>query len=316
MKPEALLDPEYQVFLQPSPSEWTLAGLPLIRARVSAGIAAPNPAERQVRWARSAAEGFDIRLCIYRPAPAAAVGNLPAVLYVHGGGFVLGSPEMAHDYLRDLAQALQLVIVAVDYRLAPEHPFPTPLEDCFTALQWLYDESAALGVDPRRVALMGHSAGGGLAAALALVARDRQTRPLAGLLLVYPMLDHRTGAPESPILNETLGIIGWGREANQFCWACLHGEQTLSTRDQPLFSPALATDLARLPPSFVCVGALDLFLEEGVEFSMKLSKAGVPVELHVYPGVPHLFDFHPGQVTEQCKLDVRRALAKMCCPST
>jgi len=221
---------------------------------------------------------------------------------------------MADDYLADLANDLQAVVVAPDYRLAPEHPFPALLEDCHTALNWLLSEKSALRVDSDRVVIMGHSAGGGLAAALALLVRDTSQYPIAGLVMVYPMLDHRTGSETAPTENPTTGLLSWGRDANQFCWRCLQASSDINDDRADLFSPALASDLQGLPPSFIGVGALDLFLEEDVAFALKLSRSGVAMELHVYPGVPHMFDQYPGAVTEQCERDVNKALRQMLAP--
>lgn len=306
-----LLDPEYAQFLEKTSSEWTLAHLPAIRRRISADFIPSRPARYEQRWTTDAPGAPEVRLCIYRPDQTSEAQSLPAILYLHGGGFVLGCPEMADDYLADLANEMKAVIVAVDYRLAPEHPFPVPLEDSYTALSWLFRESHRLGVDANRVVIMGHSAGGGLAAVLALLVRERAQYSVAGLVLIYPMLDHRTGSAFAPVDNPTIGTLNWGREANRFCWQCLQGSYDPDDAKSFLFSAALALDLQGLPRSFIGVGALDLFLEEDVEFALKLSRSGVPVELHVYPGVPHMFDQYPGSVTEQCRNDVAAALGKM-----
>ena len=304
-----LLDPAYKAFLDEPASVWTLDNLPAIRRRVDATWKQPNEARHEQYWTQK----DQIRLCIYRPEHSPKPAQKRAtLLYIHGGGFVLGRPEMADDYLADLANELNVLIVAVDYRLAPEHPFPIPLEDCYAALAWIFTEGLALGVDKQKVMVMGHSAGGGLAAAVSIMARDRNEYRLAGLLMVYPMLDHRTGSTTSSADNPTTGTLSWTREANRFCWECLQGAYALDDDRAALFSPALATDLTGLPPSFMSVGALDLFLEEDVAFALRLSKSGVPVELHVYPGVPHMFDQYPGRPTDQLKQDITRALACLC----
>lgn len=306
-----LLDPAYAQFLEKTSSEWTLANLATIRTRISADFKPTQPERYEQRWTTDAAGAPGVRLCIYRPDQTSEAQLLPAILYLHGGGFVLGCPEMADDYLADLANEMKAVIVAVDYRLAPEHPFPVPLEDSYTALSWLLRQSLFLGIDSNRVVVMGHSAGGGLAAALALLVRERAEYSVAGLVLIYPMLDHRTGSAFAPTDNPTTGTLNWGREANRFCWQCLQGSYEPDDAKAFLFSAALAPDLQGLPRSFICVGALDLFLEEDVGFALKLSRSGVPVELHVYPGVPHMFDQYLGSVTEQCRNDLAAALGKM-----
>jgi acetyl esterase/lipase len=142
---------------------------------------------------------------------------------------------------------------------------------------------------------------GGLAAALALLARDRGLPALAGQLLVYPMLDCRTGTPATPWRNPTTGEFGWTPEANRFCWECMQGKQMPDENMLGYFSPSLATDLTGLPPAFIAVGALDLFLEENLDYARRLSRAGVSMEFHVYPGVTHMFDLLPSLETARCK---------------
>ncbi|MEE4916549.1 alpha/beta hydrolase [Pseudomonas alliivorans] len=304
-----LLDPAYAVFLDEPSSVWTLDNLPVIRRRVEAAWKQPDGARHTPYWTQK----DHIRLCVYRPAHNLNPSQKRAtLLYIHGGGFVLGRPEMADDYLVDLANELNVLIVAVDYRLAPEHPFPTPLNNCYAALAWIFEEGLALGVDTQKVMVMGHSAGGGLAAAVSIMARDRNEYRLAGLLMVYPMLDHRTGSVNSSDDNPSTGTLSWTHEANRFCWQCLQGTYALDDERAALFSPALANDLTGLPPSFISVGALDLFLDENLAFALKLSRSGVPVELHLYPGVPHMFDQYPGRQTDQLKQDITRALACLC----
>ena len=309
MNTHHLLDPAYKAFLDEPSSVWTLDNLPAIRRRVDDAWKQPNEARNEQYWTQK----DQIRLCIYRPEHSLKPAQkLATLLYIHGGGFVLGRPEMADDYLADLANELNVLIVAVDYRLAPAHSFPIPLEDCYAALAWIFNEGLELGVDTQKVMVMGHSAGGGLAAAVSIMARDRNEYRLAGLLMVYPMLDHRTGSTISSADNPTTGTLSWTREANRFCWECLQGAYALDDDRAALFSPALANDLSRLPPSFISVGALDLFLGEDVAFALALSRSGVPVELHVYPGVPHMFDQYQGRQTEQLKQDITRALACLC----
>lgn len=309
MKAHELLDPDFNSFLTPGAEAWTLETLPAIRERVHATFKSREQARGESLWTK-AHDGEDLRLCLYRPAGAAQDVHFPVILYLHGGGFVLGCPEMADDYLADLAEALQAIIVAVDYRLAPEYPFPVPLEDCYTALGWVFAQQRTLNIDADKVIVMGHSAGAGLAAALAILARDRGEYSIARQVLVYPMLDCRSGSAAAPQQNGTAGVIGWPAQANQFCWQCLRGNHALDDPRIGWFSPALQDDLRDLPSTFLAVGALDLFLEEDVAFAMRLSRAGVSVELHVYPGAPHMFDQCPGDVTDQSMLDVLRSLRR------
>ena len=309
MKAHELLDPDFKSFLTPGAQAWTLETLPAIRERVHATFKSREQARGESLWTK-AHDGEDFRLCLYRPAAGAPGGNFAVILYIHGGGFVLGCPEMADDYLANLAEELQAIIVAVDYRLAPEHPFPIPLEDCYTALGWVVAHRQTLNMDADKVIVMGHSAGAGLAAALAIVARDRGEYSIASQVQFYPMLDYRSGSAASPQQNSTTGVIGWPAQANQFCWDCLRADQALDDLPIGWFSPALQDDLRDLPPTFLAVGALDLFLEEDVAFAMRLSRAGAAVELHVYPGAPHMFDQCPGSVSDQSALDIARSLRR------
>lgn len=309
MKPHELLDPAFHSFLTCDAEAWSLLTLPGIRKRVHAGFKSAEQARCQSVWAKSH-DGEDLRLCLYQPRVAKQGQTCPVILYMHGGGFVLGRPEMADDYLADLAEELGTIIVAVDYRLAPEHPFPVPLEDCYAALGWIFANQQALDVDIGKLVVMGHSAGGGLAAALAIVARDRGEYPIARQVLIYPMLDYRSGSAHSPHENSTTGVIGWSPQANQFCWQSLRGTYALDDERIGWFSPALQKDLSDLPPTFLSVGALDLFLEEDIAFATRLSRSGVAVEFHVYPGAPHMFDQHPGSITDQCALDIVRSLRR------
>ncbi|RMV70518.1 Lipase [Pseudomonas caricapapayae] len=310
MNANELLDPAYRSFLNEPSNSWTYQTLPGIRARVGSAWKTTGASRSEQHWT-TGDPASGVRLCLYRPHLPLDHSKLPVVLYIHGGGFVLGSPEMAEDYLTKLAIELKALVVAVDYRLAPEHPFPIPLDDCHAALKWILCNGPTQGMNTRNVVVMGHSAGGGLAAALAILARNKGLRAIAGLVLVYPMLDHRTGAPDAPPGNPTTGTFSWSRQANHFCWECLRGAYALDDNRLALFSPALATDLSDLPPTFICVGALDLFLEEDLAFGLTLSRSGVPVEMHVYPGVPHMFDQLPGEQTAQAEQDITQAVRRM-----
>ncbi|MGY1714335.1 alpha/beta hydrolase [Geodermatophilus sp. SYSU D01106] len=219
----------------------------------------------------------DVSVRLFRPS---AAGVSPAVLWMHAGGTVIGSAAQDDWLCRRWARELGAVVASVEYRLAPEHPFPAPLEDCHTALRWL----AARGdVDPSRVAIGGASAGGGLAAALALLVRERGgVRPVLQLLS-YPMLDDRT-TTRSDVEQRHLRL--WDSASNRFGWRSYLGGAPAS----PLAAPARAEDLAGLPPAWIGVGTNDLFHDEDTTYARRLRAADVPTELHVVPGGYHAFD--------------------------
>jgi acetyl esterase/lipase len=214
--------------------------------------------------------------------------NRPAILHIHGGGYVLGTAQEAVPDLEKIAHQLDCVAVTVDYRLAPETPFPGSLEDNYSALKWLWDCAAQLGVDTNRIVVMGESAGGGHAAMLAIAARDRKEFNLAAQILIYPMLDDRT-ASSRPVPAH-IGTFIWHRRSNQFGWSSLLGQAAGGSTVAYGSVPARVSDLSRLPPTFIGTGSIDLFVEEDIEYANRLVTAGVPVELLVVPGAYHGFD--------------------------
>ena len=253
----------------------------------------------------------DVSVMVHRPR--ARTGLVGAILHIHGGGYVTGDAASMAPAHRALAVMLNCVIVSVDYRLAPETIAPGSLEDCYAGLTWLMGEADALGVDRARVGVMGESAGGGLAAALALLARDRGDHPLAFQHLIYPMIDDRTCTSGDP--NPYAGELIWSPEKNRFGWACLLGTEPGAADVSPYAAAARATTLEGLPPTFIAVGALDLFVDEDIEFARRLIRAGVPTELHVYPGAFHGFHFDPAaEVTLKANRDSAAALVKALAP--
>ena len=233
------------------------------------------------------ADAPDIGLIVYTPAGA---GPFPCIYHIHGGGYVGGAAAPLEFMHRPLAETLGCVIVSVDYRLAPETAHPGPIEDCYAGLAWVVAHAADLDIDTAKLGIAGESAGGGLAAALALLARDRGDYALAFQVLTYPMIDDRTclGDP-----HPQLGEFIWTPHNNHFGWSALLGHEPGGDHVSPYAAAARAEDLAGLPPTFIMTGALDLFLDEDIDYARRLIRAGVPTELHVYPGAFHGFDIHP-----------------------
>lgn len=278
---DALTDPDVAAAVAAATRalpELSAETLPAFRAIVPPVCDPPAGVERTVTKV-SVSGAPDVEVRIHRPR--AVADHSPVIVWIHGGGYVMGSAPMDDARLGRWAHLFGCVTVSVDYRLAPEAPYPAALDDCLAAITWLHDEAAALQIDPARIGVGGTSAGGGLAAAVALAARDRQGPPLAFQCLVYPMLDDRMQHPSSHWSSAV-----WPPEANRFGWDAYLA--AVSERAIPsLAAPARATDLSRLPPALLVVGALDCLVDEDVDYAMRLNRAGVPCELHVYPGAGH-----------------------------
>jgi acetyl esterase/lipase len=210
----------------------------------------------------------------------------PAVYYVHGGGMILGSLRLYDRLIREYVSKSGIPALAVDYRLAPEHPHPTPAEDCYAGLVWLAEHASQLGLDPARIAVMGDSAGGGLAAGTALIARDRSGPALARQILVYPMLDDRSTVPD-PALEP---FVTWTYDDNLTGWGALLGADAGGEGVSAYAAPARADDLRALPATYIDVGELDIFRDEDITYARRIAETGTSVELHVHPGVPHAFE--------------------------
>jgi acetyl esterase/lipase len=241
----------------------------------------------------------DVQVIAYKPTVTTA--PLACIVHIHGGGYVVGDIKMMDFALRNYVHDLGCIIVTVDYRIAPETIFPGAVEDCYAALRWLFAEAEALGIDRNRIGVMGESAGGGLAAAFALLVRDRAEYHLSFQLLSCPMLDDRTGVSDSP--NPHSGEFVWTRQNNHYGWRSLLGQEPGGPDVSPYASAARATDLAGLPPTFINVGALDLFVDEDIDYAQRLIRAGVPTELHVYPGGFHGFDTWDSAISARARAD-------------
>lgn len=243
--------------------------------------------------------GGDVMLRWYTPAGLAAGG--PAIYYIHGGGMIFGTVEQYDALVRGYVADTGVPVLAVDYRLAPEFPHPTPVEDCYAGLAWMAKNAAELGIDPARIAVAGDSAGGGLSAGVTLLARDRGGPALARQILIYPMLDDRT-----VVRDENLApFLTWTYEDNITGWQALLGDAHGSDDVPHYAAPARATDLSGLPPTYVDVGELDIFRDEDVDYARRIASTGTPVELHLHPAVPHAYEvFAPtAEVSRRTRAD-------------
>jgi acetyl esterase/lipase len=310
--PYAMVDPELLAMVKqfPFPTQsFTSETLAVVRKWPGVPpLPAPQPFARHIAGPSGAP---DLRLVIVDAAPGTK--GRPALLHMHGGGFVSGFAGQFNPFLQAVAQNCGCLVVSVDYRLAPETHFPGSLEDNYAALRWLYKNSDELGVDRTRIAIGGESAGGGHAAMLAIAARDRREIPILFQLLIYPALDDRTGSTRQP--PPSIGQFIWNAGSNRFGWTSFLGVQAGSPTVPVGAVPARVENLAGLPPAFIGVGALDLFVDEDVEFARRLIDAGVPTELLVVPGAFHGFDvFVPDaavskRFTESWMVALRRAFA-------
>ena len=228
----------------------------------------------------------DIPLLICRPTKPAPAHPHPVVYYIHGGGMVIGDNRSGVTVPLGWAKELDAVVVSVGYRLAPEHPHPAPIEDVYAGLLWTAEHAAELGADAERIVIAGTSAGGGLAAALALLSRDRQGPRVIGQLLMCPMLDDRNDTSSG---HQMTGVGIWDRTANETGWTALLGASRGGPDVSPYAAPARAEDLTGLPPAFLDVGSAETFRDEVVTYADRIWQAGGTAELHVWPGGFHSF---------------------------
>ena len=225
-----------------------------------------------------AGPGGDLTLRLY--SPDAQDAPAPGLIYIHGGGMIMGDLDSQDENLREAATELNIPIASIDYRKAPEHPYPAAPEDCYTGVCWVFEHASELGMDTGNIGLMGASAGGGLALATALMLRDRQGPSLKYLLPIYPMIDDRHETASS---YEVVDIGIWDRAGSMEAWAWYLGD----SKPDAYAAPARAEDLSGLPPTYIDVGDLDLFRDEDIVIAQRLSAAGVPVEFHLWTGAYH-----------------------------
>ena len=277
---------------------------------------APQPVERHIPGPPGAPE---VRLWVVDPAPLEK--NKPLLLHMHGGGFMMTNP-MLMPQIQEIATDCHCVVVSVDYRLAPETRYPGSLEDNYAALKWVHAHAAELGVDRSRIAVGGESAGGGHAASLAIHARDRnkldrnepdrnqEDVPICFQLLIYPQLDDRTGS--SHPVPPAIGHFMWTASANRLAWSSLLGVPAGSSQVPVAAVPARVASVAGLPPAWIGVGSIDLFVEEGMEYARRLVHAGVATELMVVPGAFHGFDLlvPDAEVSKQFSASWKSALRR------
>ncbi|GAB89542.1 alpha/beta hydrolase [Gordonia rhizosphera] len=310
-----LVDPEIAAPLEVYPPfEFTVESLPTIRERLRQSMSArPSAAELfpdvivTERRIAGSPGGPDVRVLQYEPREA--VGPAAGMVWMHAGGFILGSADDDDATCAQIASVTGTVVVSVDYRLAPETAYPGALDDCYTVLTWMHREAASLGIDPERIGVGGSSAGGGLAASLSVLARDRGEHPVAFQALVYPMLDDRTATATDP--NPYAGEFIWTPDDNRFGWQSYLGD-ALGSPDVPAYAAAARVESAEgLPPTYLCVGSIDLFVDEDIIYASRLIRDGVPVELHVYPGGYHGYTMVPGaQISRSHLRDLHAALQR------
>lgn len=285
MELEARLDDEHRAVYRAMPADLMgLEDIPATRARVR---------ELRDRMRRPpdppGVESVDLEVAGDPPVAVRRyrrrdTGDAPtaALFWIHGGGMVMGDLDMDDVYCRQIVDRLGVQVIATDYRLAPEFPYPAAIEDCYRSLAWAFDEADRLGIDPTRIAVGGASAGGGLAAGVCLLARDRGDHAPAFQFLMYPMLDDREVDESSPSADDPKV---WNATANLRGWESYLADVG---SEVPVYAaPARATDLSGLPPTYLCVGDLDLFLREDLAYALALTHSGVPTEVRVYPGGFH-----------------------------
>ena len=303
-----LLDPELHALPDAFPSlDFTDERVVAMRAQFNAmaqmaDAEAAGVQRTEVQF--ESADGTSVRGLLYRPANQGRTH--PGYLHIHGGGYILGSPEGSDIGNVAVCSKLGVVVLSVDYRLAPEHPIPAPLDDCYAGLAWLHREASELNVDTGRIGIGGESAGGGLAAALAIKARDAGEFSVCHQHLTYPMLDDRTGTDDAPG-DPLVGEFVWTRGSNRYGWTRYLGTAPAEAPQVP----ARVQSTEGLPPAWLSTATLDLFRDENILYANRLMAGGVPTELVVYPGACHGFQALPGtQLGARYIRDHMEALAR------
>jgi acetyl esterase/lipase len=244
----------------------------------------PTPDDVTIEDFETMAEDGAVLLLRWYSKNGSAPGS--AVLYAHGGGMILSNVAIYDGPVARYVSATGVPFLSVEYRYAPEFPAPTPVTDCYAGLRWLVANAADRGVDPARIAIMGDSGGGGVAASLAIYARDQGGPAIAKQLLIYPMVDDRNTTPDPELVD----FVTWTYEDNATGWGALLGDAAGGDDVSPYGAAARLKDFSGLPPAYIEVGELDIFREESVTYAKSLAAAGVSTELHVHPRVPHAFE--------------------------
>ncbi|QIJ60835.1 alpha/beta hydrolase [Streptomyces sp. JB150] len=293
--PPVPFDPEVAAVLEALGEQppLTPGAIPEVRAAVAAGAPGDDALRCggdltwEERTVSGAPGGPEVTLLIGRPADAGPGAGLPVLYHLHGGGMVAGGRRHLAPDVLTWTRSLRTVTVSVEYRLAPEHPHPAPLEDCYAGLVWTARHAADLGGDPERLVVVGASAGGGLAAGLTLLARDRGGPVPAAQMLLSPMLDDRDRTCSG---RQMEGLGMWDRVSNATAWNALLDGNAGGADVSPYAAPARARDLSGLPPAYLDAGSAETFRDETVAYAGRLWQCGVPCELHVWPGGCHGFD--------------------------
>lgn len=286
------------------PVDRRVAHLDSLRAATAGVPENLNVTKEDLEVARLDGNGV-IPIRVYRPINVTEI--LPVIFAIHGGGMFMGSIEADDSHAATLCQDSGAITIAIDYRLAPEFPYPAGLDDCFTTLKWIVNNSVELGINPMRVAVYGESAGGNIALALGLMARDQGGPMISFLAPIYPMVDDRSVSPSS---YEVVDVGVWDRHEQLEAWKWYLGPQYGSDDISIYAAPARATDFSNLPPIFIDIGTIDLFRDEVITLVGKIASSGVPIEFHLYPGAYHAAELFAPEA-ELSKLIWRNRIAAL-----
>ena len=234
---------------------------------------------------------YKLDLYIYRPKNIQNT-KTPVIYYMHGGGYIMGNATMYGTAFNYLANKHNATLISIEYRLSTKAPYPADLNDAYSGLKYIYHNADKLNIDKNNIIIMGESAGGGLTARLGLYNKDHDKIPIKGQVLIYPMLDFRTGGNNDIYKNEYAGEYIWTKELNQIGWTSLKKDQEIPEKEMLYYSPAMASveELKGIPDTFIIVGGLDLFVNECFDYANKLIQAGIPTEFFCEPGVVHAYD--------------------------